>query len=81
MSSALFTVARFEVKTLLRSWFFRIFSLIVIVFILFFNIMASTEIGRAGWPDRMLLGGLPYMNLWVLNIVQASSRYFFPQIF
>ncbi|WP_143525006.1 golvesin C-terminal-like domain-containing protein [Labilibacter marinus] len=76
MSNPLFTVARFEVKTLLRSWFFRIFSLIVIIFILFFNIMASTEVGRAGWPDRMLLGGLPYMNLWVLNIVQAIIAVF-----
>ncbi len=76
MNNPLFTVARFEIKTLLRSWFFRIFSAIVIGFILFFNIIAATEIGRTGWSDRMLIGGLPYMNLWVLNIVQAIIAVF-----
>ncbi|MGQ1787469.1 MULTISPECIES: golvesin C-terminal-like domain-containing protein [unclassified Saccharicrinis] len=76
MYNPLFTVARFEVKTLLRSWFFRIFSLIAIGVLLVFNIGAATEIGRANWPDRMMVGGLPYMNLWVLNIVQAIIAVF-----
>ncbi|SMO77806.1 ABC-type transport system involved in multi-copper enzyme maturation, permease component [Saccharicrinis carchari] len=76
MNSPLFTVARFEIKTLLRSWFFRIFALVVLIFIVFFNLMASTEVGQANWPDRMLIGGLPYMNLWILNIVQAIIAVF-----
>ncbi len=76
MNNPLFTVARFEVKTLLRSWFFRIFSIIVIFILMMFNIFGSTEIDRVGWPDRMLVGGLPYMNLWILNIVQAIIAVF-----
>ncbi|GAF02312.1 hypothetical protein [Saccharicrinis fermentans] len=49
MHKPLFTVARFEVKTLLRSWFFRIFSLIAVGLLLAFNIGAATEIGNANW--------------------------------
>ena len=72
----IFIVAKFEVKTLLRSWFFRIFSAIVIAFLLFFNIVASTEIGRFNFADRMMPGGLVYMNLWILNIVQSIIAVF-----
>ncbi len=70
------TVAKFEVKTLLRSWFFRIFSGIVLAIIIFFNIVAATEVGQAGWSGRMLAGGLPYMNLYILNIVQSIIAVF-----
>jgi len=75
-NSPLLIVARFEVKTLLRSWFFRIFSAIVILFLLFFNLMANTKVGDTGFNNRMLVGGLPYMNLWVLNIVQSIIAVF-----
>lgn len=76
MYNPLFVVARFEIKTLLRSWFFRIFALVAIMVIVFFNLVAATEIDSANWPDRMLPGGLPYMNLWILNIVQAIIAVF-----
>ena len=76
MYNPLFIVARFEIKTLLRSWFFRIFALVAIIAIVFFNLVAATEIGRSNWPDRMFMGGLPYMNLWILSIVQAIIAVF-----
>ncbi len=76
LNNPISTVAKFEVKTLLRSWFFRIFSGIVIAIIIFFNIMAATEVGQAGWSGRMLAGGLPYMNLYILNIVQSIIAVF-----
>ncbi len=76
LNNPISTVAKFEVKTLLRSWFFRIFSGIVIAIIVFFNIMATTEVGQAGWSGRMLVGGLPYMNLYILNIVQSIIAVF-----
>ncbi len=75
-NNPIFTVAKFEVKTLLRSWFFRIFSVIILVIIVFFNIVAATEVGQSGWPNRMLSGGLPYMNLFILNIVQSIIAVF-----
>jgi ABC-type transport system involved in multi-copper enzyme maturation permease subunit len=75
-TSPILTVAKFEVKTLLRSWFFRIFSAIIIVFLLFFNIVESTEVGNSGFEDRILPGGLVYMNLWILNIVQSIIAVF-----
>ncbi len=76
LNNPTFTVAKFEIKTLLRSWFFRIFSAIVLIVILFFDIVATTEVGQAGWPNRMLSGGLPYMNLYILNIVQSIIAVF-----
>ena len=70
------TVARFESKTLLRSWFFRIFAIIIIAFILMFNIFGLAGVGDGGWPGRLLPSGAPYFNMWLLNIAQAVIAVF-----
>ena len=70
------TVARFESKTLLRSWFFRIFAAIILVFIVLFNLFGLTTIGDGGWPGRFLPSGAPYFNIWILNIAQAIIAVF-----
>ncbi|MCU4177382.1 hypothetical protein [Carboxylicivirga sp. N1Y90] len=70
------TVARFESKTLLRSWFFRIFAGIGLLFLLFFNMFGVTDLGDGGWPGRLLPSGVPYMNIWMLNIAQAIIAVF-----
>ncbi len=70
------TVARFETKTLLRSWFFRIFAILILGFVLLFNIFGVAAIGDGGWPGRLLPSGGIYFNLWLLNIAQAIIAVF-----
>ncbi|MBS2211322.1 hypothetical protein KEM09_07920 [Carboxylicivirga mesophila] len=70
------TVARFESKTLFRSWFFRIFALIILGFIIMFNLFGLTGIADGGWPGRLLPSGAPYFNMWLLNIAQAVIAVF-----
>ncbi|MBN2166020.1 MAG: hypothetical protein JW717_07070 [Marinilabiliaceae bacterium] len=75
-NNTIFTIARFEAKTLMRSWFFRIFSLLSILFIFFFNLSGYTNIWGGGWPGRLIPGSVPYMNLFVLNIAQSIIAIF-----
>jgi ABC-type transport system involved in multi-copper enzyme maturation permease subunit len=70
------TVARYESKTLFRSWFFRIFASIVIGFIIFFNIIGYGLTMDGGWSGRLLPGAGPYMNLFLLNVAQAIIAVF-----
>ncbi|WP_439184513.1 golvesin C-terminal-like domain-containing protein [Carboxylicivirga taeanensis] len=70
------TVARFESKTLFRSWFFRIFAFLILGFILMFNLFGLTGIADGGWPGRLLPSGAPYFNMWLLNIAQSVIAVF-----
>lgn len=66
------TVARYEIKTLLRSWFFRIFSLLTIAILIFFNLMIITDVGpNPPWLFRAIPASIPYFNLLIFNLVQA----------
>ncbi len=65
------TVARYEMKTLLRSWFFRIFSILAILFLILLNIGIHTKVGRTPWFMNGLNASLPYMDILILNVVQA----------
>ena len=66
------TVARFEIKTLLRSWFFRIFSLLTLFILGFFNLMVVTDVGpNPPWIFRAIAASIPYFNLQIFNLVQA----------
>ncbi|MFH1943066.1 MAG: ABC transporter permease [bacterium] len=71
----IFTVSRFEIKTLLRSWFFRIFAGLAI-FILFWVNFGVLAVGEAPWTIRGLPSSIPYMNLLLLNAVQAVIAVF-----
>lgn len=66
------TVARFEVKTLLRSWFFRIFSFLILFILGFFDLMVVTDVGpNPPWMFRAVPSSIPYFNLLIFNLVQA----------
>jgi len=68
----IFVIARFEVKTLLRSWFFRIFSGLTVIILVFFDIAAITEAFDSGiWLIRGIPSNIPLGNLYMLNIAQA----------
>ena len=70
------TVARYEVKTLLRSWFFRIFSILAIVILIFFDTFTLTDAGFSPWMARGISSAIPYVNLLMINIAQAIIAIF-----
>jgi ABC-type transport system involved in multi-copper enzyme maturation permease subunit len=72
----LLTVARFERKTLLRSWFFRIFAAMFIVGIGIFNLVVFLDNTGVPWIYRALPASLPYANLIILNLGQAVVAVF-----
>ena len=70
------TIAVYEMRTLLRSWFFRIFTGLSIVGIGIFNIVANLVISNVPFIYRALPASLPYANLLILNIGQAIVAVF-----
>ena len=65
--------ARFEMLTLLRGWFFRIFSGVVIVLFTFFDVILFTRV--APMVPRVFYGlsaALPYSNMLILNLAQIA---------
>src|SRR3990172_61258 len=68
----IWTIARFEIKTLLRSWFFRIFAVGSGAFLLFLNVVLFAEAFETmPWELRGIPGSIPYFNLSLLTIVQS----------
>lgn len=70
------TVAKYETRTLLRSWFFRIFAGLSIISIGIFNVAAFVENSGAPWIYRALPAAIPYANLIILNLGQAIVAVF-----
>jgi len=70
------TIARCEMKILLRSWFFRIFAGMVIIGLSIFNIAMNIEQSGAPWIYRALPASIPYANLIILNLGQAIVAIF-----
>jgi len=73
----IWNVARIETKTLLRSWFFRIFGLLALVILFFFNMgIFTSAMGNSPWMFRGIPASAPYVNLIMLNLVQAAIAVF-----
>ncbi len=74
----IFSIAKYEITTLLRSWFFRIFAILAMLVLFFFN-MVTMIIGNGGageWNMKALPSVIPYVNLLLLNTVQAIIAIF-----
>jgi len=69
-------VALFEMKTLLRSWFFRIFAGLTIIGLGIFNVAVYVEASGAPWLYRALPAAIPYADLIILNLGQAIVAVF-----
>ncbi len=69
-------IARFEMKTLFRSWFFRIFAGLSIIALGIFNIAVFSKNSGAPWLFRALPASIPYANLIILNLGQAIVAVF-----
>ena len=68
----IWSIAKYEIKTLTRSWFFRIFGILALVVLFFFNLVVQTDVGGSGdWDLTILPAGIPYRNLLILNMAQA----------
>ena len=65
------TVARYEAKTLRRSWFFRLFSIGALTIFTFMNIGMFSPIGDESWIMVSISSTIPLVNLYLLNIGQA----------
>jgi hypothetical protein len=65
------TVARYEAKTLRRSWFFKLFSIGALVIFTFLNIGLFSPIGDESWDMVSISSSVPLINLFLLNIGQA----------
>ncbi|HLN55526.1 MAG TPA: hypothetical protein VK207_06025 [Bacteroidales bacterium] len=65
------TVARYEARTLRRSWFFRLFSIGALFIFTFMNIGVFSPIGEEDWDSISIPSTLPLINLYLLNIGQA----------
>ncbi len=65
------TVAKYEAKTLRRSWFFRLFSLGALFIFTILNIGFFSPIGDENWELVSISSSVPYLNLYLLNIGQA----------
>lgn len=70
------TIARYEMRTLLRSWFFRIFVILVVVGLGIFNVAMNVEASGAPWVYKALAASIPYANLIILNLGQAIVAVF-----
>ncbi len=67
----IWTVAVFEIKTLARSWFFRIFSVLAILILVLLNVFFFVSQSMPLWSLRGIPSSIPYLNLLLLNVVQA----------
>ncbi|WP_163716731.1 golvesin C-terminal-like domain-containing protein [Mangrovibacterium lignilyticum] len=72
------SIALYETKTLLRSWFFRIFAILAMVVLIFFNVgtLLQANGGTGFWALKGLSSNIPYVNLLLLNVVQAIIAIF-----
>lgn len=70
------TIARYEMRTLLRSWFFRIFTLLAIIGLGIFNVAMNVEASGAPWIYKGMAASIPYANLIILNLGQAIVAVF-----
>lgn len=65
------TVAKYEARTLRRSWFFRLFSIGSLTIFTFMNIGIFSPVGEEDWNLVSIPSSVPLINLYLLNIGQA----------
>jgi hypothetical protein len=73
----IFSISKYERKTLLRSWFFRIFGILSLLVLFGMNFgMIIQGGGEQGWAVRSIPAAIPYLNLLLLNVAQAIIAVF-----
>lgn len=69
-------VAKYESKTLFRSWFFRIFSILSLIFVFLYNFGTQTAVGFPNGDMIALPSMIPFTNLYIINMAQAVIAVF-----
>ncbi len=69
-------VAKYESITLFRSWFFRIFSILSLVFVFFYNFATQTAVGFPNGDIIAIPALIPFTNLYIINLAQAVIAVF-----
>lgn len=64
-------VAKYEAKTLRRSWFFRLFSIGALFILTLMNIGMFSPVGGQPWSMVSIPSSLPLINLYLINIGQS----------
>ncbi len=73
----IFSIAKYERKTLFRSWFFRIFGVLSLLVLFGLNFgMVVQGGGGESWAIRAIPSAIPYFNLLILNVAQAIIAVF-----
>lgn len=67
----IWTVARCEARLLWRSWAFRLFSALCLLFLCFFNFAVISPISGSPHYFRSVSGHLPLFNLKLFNLYQG----------
>ena len=71
------SIAKYERKTLFRSWFFRIFGILSLLVLFGMNFAMIIEGGgEFGWAIRSIPTAIPYFNILILNVAQAVIAVF-----
>ena len=71
------SVAKYESKLLMRSWFYRIFLILAILFLCLYNATNLVVEDFGGmWIMRSIPSNIPYVNLLLLNMGQAVIAVF-----
>lgn len=71
------SIAKYERKTLLRSWFFRIFGILSLLVLFGMNFRFIIEGGGSeSWVISSITSAIPYFNLLILNVAQAIIAVF-----
>ena len=71
------SVAKYESKLLIRSWFFRVFTVLAVAIITFFNFMLIVSEDSGGiWIATAIPSNIPYLILLLLNTGQAVIAIF-----
>ena len=72
----IWTITKFEIRIIWRSWFYRIFSLLSIGFISFFMTLFTTKLGFPPWSFSGIPAMMPYFCMSIFNIAQALIAIF-----
>ncbi|MFC1614134.1 hypothetical protein ACFL5K_02435 [Gemmatimonadota bacterium] len=64
------TIALYESRVLLRSWFFRIFALLALILLTLLNLLVFVR-NEVPWMFNGMPSYIPYLNMLLLNVVQA----------
>jgi hypothetical protein len=69
------TIAWFEMLILFRSWFFRIFTVLILLVLFVMNLEMLGDNG-GNWAVKGIASNIPYFNILILSLTQAFIAMF-----